>query len=64
MDTLGFTTIQHILTNVDTQPTMDGGAVLHVIGQLKVSAAHEAGGKGIETTCEDFIDPDVVGVEQ
>jgi Nuclear transport factor 2 (NTF2) domain len=32
---MGFQKIQHILTATDTQPTLDGGVLVVVLGQLK-----------------------------
>ena len=35
LKSLSFTTVKHITTTVDGQPTVDGGMVIHVMGQLK-----------------------------
>jgi hypothetical protein len=32
---LSFEKIQHIVTTIDSQPTMDGGVLIVVLGQLK-----------------------------
>ncbi|XP_057292227.1 uncharacterized protein LOC130614783 [Hydractinia symbiolongicarpus] len=32
---LPFQTVQHVITTVDGQPTVDGGVIIHVLGQLK-----------------------------
>lgn len=32
---LAFQKIQHIVTTIDSQPTMDGGVLIVVLGQLK-----------------------------
>ena len=34
---LTFQSIQHLITAVDCQPTFDGGILINVLGQLKVS---------------------------
>ena len=33
---LPFTTVAHAITKVDSQPTLDGGVLVHVLGQVKV----------------------------
>lgn len=35
IQSMGFQRIQHIITTTDTQPTMDGGVLVVVLGQLK-----------------------------
>jgi len=37
---LPMATVKHILTTVDGQPTIDGGVIVHVIGQLKTDDDH------------------------
>lgn len=32
---LPFKTVRHVVTTVDGQPTIDGGIIIHVLGQLK-----------------------------
>jgi len=32
---LSFTSVKHVVTTVDGQPTVDGGLMVHVLGQLK-----------------------------
>ena len=35
LTSLPFTVCKHVLTTVDGQPTVDGGILVHVVGQLK-----------------------------
>lgn len=38
--TLGFTLVQHAITKADFQPTLDGGVLIMVTGQLKVNVVN------------------------
>ena len=33
---LPFTSVAHAITKVDSQPMLDGGVLVHVLGQVKV----------------------------
>ena len=37
ISSLTFQKIAHVITAVDSQPTFDGGVLINVLGQLKVS---------------------------
>lgn len=36
LTTLPFQTVRHVITKIDPQPTLDGGVLVHVLGQVKV----------------------------
>jgi hypothetical protein len=40
VQSLTFQKIQHVMTSVDCHPMFDGGILINVIGQLKVSHQH------------------------